>query len=309
MALPFGMSTNNPSKRAATHWATNVEPDASGLDGLVVPAWRYLDWLWHRFSTRRMGGSTSYLPYENQAAVQRSTLFPAGELNLGLTPEDERGTVFENRARFVQRVTGSSSVPLATLHQVHSNRTVVVDGGMEFDSIPAADGLITHTPGILIGIQTADCVPVLVIDIQQRIVAGFHAGWRGTVQRVVELGVRRLLVQFGSKPEDLQAAIGPSIGPCCYSVGDDVQSSFGESFEYAAELFQLNETGSSQAPVFHLDLREANRRQLLNVGLREESISVVGGCTSCNPELYFSHRASGGKTGRMMAVIGVRNKP
>jgi len=164
--------------------------------------------------------------------------------------------------------------------------------------------MITNCPGLLLGIQTADCIPVLVADVANRVVAAFHAGWRGTVQRVVELGVRRMQLEFGSQPENLQAAIGPGIGVCCYEVGSEVQAKFGESFEYGAELFRLKE--SPQGPSFHLNLREANRRQLLDAGIRAGAIYMVGGCTSCEPERYFSHRASGGNTGRMMAVIGIR---
>ena len=188
-----------------------------------------------------------------------------------------------------------------------------------------ADGLMTDKPGLLLGVQTADCIPVLVADRKRRAVAAFHAGWRGTVERIVETGVGRMRLEFGSRPEDLIAAIGPGIGPCCYAVGEEVLSGFESQFAYALELFrdvydsdpvrtkypmlfltQRAPGHSTIGPSLHLHLVEANRRQLLAAGLKPRSINVVGGCTSCQPELFFSHRASKGRAGRMMSVIGVR---
>jgi YfiH family protein len=279
------------------------------------PKWREFDWLWQGFSTRKGGVSLTYrgIPATPGSKHPNRDELP-GELNLGFTAADQEDLVRENRLRLVESITGSRNVPLLTVRQVHSNRTVPVP--FPGSSLPGsartagplaeADGMITRTPGILLGIQTADCIPVLVVDVANRVVAAFHAGWRGTVQRVVELGVRRMRLEFGSQPGNLQAALGPGIGACCYAVGSEVQAKFGESFEYGAELFRLNEDKAQEGPSFHLDLREANRRQLMDAGVSESAISLVGGCTSCEPELYFSHRASGGNTGRMMAVIGIR---
>jgi YfiH family protein len=184
---------------------------------------------------------------------------------------------------------------------------------------------MTDTPGLLLGIQTADCIPVLVADRRRKAVAAFHAGWRGTVKRIVESGLGRMRLEFGSRPEDLVAAIGPGIGACCYAVGEEVLSEFTSQFTYAAELFrEVYDTDpvrtrypmlfltqrapghSDIGPSLHLDLVEANRRQLLAAGLKPASIQVVGGCTNTQPDLFFSHRASRGRSGRMMSVIGVR---
>jgi copper oxidase (laccase) domain-containing protein len=145
------------------------------------------------------------------------------------------------------------------------------------------------------------------------------------VERIVETGVGRMRLEFGSRPEDLIAAIGPGIGPCCYAVGEEVLSGFESQFAYALELFrdvydsdpvrtkypmlfltQRAPGHSTIGPSLHLDLVEANRRQLLAAGLKPRSINVVGGCTSCQPELFFSHRASKGRAGRMMSVIGIQ---
>jgi hypothetical protein len=166
---------------------------------------------------------------------------------------------------------------------------------------------------------------VLVADRKRRVVAAFHAGWRGTVKRIVESGVGRMRLQFGSRPEDLIAAIGPGIGPCCYAVGEDALSEFESQFAYARELFRevydadpvrtkypmlfMTQRAPGHSPIgpsLHLNLVEANRRQLLAAGLKPRAIHLVGGCTSCQRELFFSHRASQGHAGRMMSVIGIR---
>jgi YfiH family protein len=267
---------------------------------LSVPGWDGFDWLWHGFSTRLGGVSRVYLPDGAEAET-------AGELNLGFTAQDAQENVRENRLRFVEQVTGSRETPLATVRQVHSSLSVVAEAGNAGGNagvgaglIPQADGILTNRPGLLLGIQTADCIPVLVADSVKRAVGAFHAGWRGTVERIVELGVARMREEFGSDPADLIAAIGPGIGACCYTVGDEVLARFEANFSYADGLF-LRSDGA-----LRLDLVEANRRQLLVAGLRPEAIATVGGCTSCQPHLFFSHRASGGHAGRMMAVVGIR---
>jgi YfiH family protein len=143
-----------------------------------------------------------------------------------------------------------------------------------------------------------------VADVNRRAVAAFHAGWRGTAARIVEQGIDMMRIEYGSRPEDLIAAVGPSIGGCCYAVGEEVQSEFDMRFEYAEGLFR--EVGNE----IHLDLWEANRRQLLAAGLEEGQISVVGECTACarsesGERKYFSHRAERVFTGRMMSIVGV----
>jgi hypothetical protein len=177
----------------------------------------------------------------------------------------------------------------------------------------------------LLGIQTADCIPVLVADRRRKAVAAFHAGWRGTVRRIVENGIGRMRLEFGSQPEDLVAAIGPGVGPCCYVVGEEVRSEFESQFSYGSDLFrevassdpvrtrypmmfmtQRAPGHSSAGSGLHLDLIEANRRQLLAAGLQPGAIQFVGACTNCHPELFFSHRGSRGRCGRMMSVIGIR---
>ncbi|MGA2216901.1 MAG: peptidoglycan editing factor PgeF [Terracidiphilus sp.] len=293
---------------------------ANGVQWLPVPAWKKrgktnYDWLWHGFSTRNGGLSRAYCPED-----------APGELNLGFTADDGRETVIANRRLLAEATSGDGATPLVTIRQIHSSVLVLCGGkGAAIDRLCKGDGLMTDQPGVLLGVQTADCIPVLVADRKRRAVAAFHAGWRGTVKRIVENGVGSMRLEFGSCPEDLIAAIGPGIGPCCYSVGEEVLSEFESQFVYARELFrevystdpvrtrypmlfltQRAPGHSSIGPSLHLNLIEANRRQLLDAGLKARSIQVVGGCTNCHPDLFFSHRASKGHTGRMMSVIGIR---
>jgi polyphenol oxidase len=292
----------------------------NGVQLLKIPVWgkpgrQKTDWLWHGFSTRKGGLSQAY-------CVEGAP----GELNLGFMPAEDRETVTRNRRLLVEAVTGDRATPLITLRQIHSS--VLVVGTLRDacrESPWRGDGLMTAEPGILLSVQTADCIPVLVADRKRRVVAAFHAGWRGTIKRIVESGVGRMRLEFGSRPEDLIAAIGPGVGACCYAVGDEVLSSFESQFTYAGELFhEVNDTDpvrtkypmlfltqrapghSNIGPSLHVDLVEANRRQLLDAGLSPKSIQVTGGCTSCHRELFFSHRASQGRAGRMMSVIGIR---
>lgn len=270
-----------------------------------VAAWASYPWLRHGFSTRLGGASTVYGGRDGRS------------LNLGWTKEDDPGLVAENRRAFLRAVEGDSEdeagARMVTLLQVHAARVWPIreeDGAREGRlesaegrAVLEGDGMMTDLPGVVLGIQTADCVPVLVADVERRVVAAFHAGWRGTVARIVEHGIGRMREEYGSRPEDLIAAVGPSIGACCYAVGDEVRAEFGARFGYAEELF--NTVGGQ----LHLDLWAANRRQLLDVGVKAERIAVVGECTACavsgGERKYFSHREERGFAGRMMSAIGV----
>jgi polyphenol oxidase len=288
---------------------------ANGVQWLPISPWRKFPWLWSGFSTRLGGLSRAY-----------SSEGGPGELNLGFTAEDSRELVEANRRLLVEAITGDGSIPLITLRQFHSNlvvRATAADSSREGPR--KADGVITDAPGLLLAVQTADCIPVLVADRKRRAVGAFHAGWRGTVKRIVEIGIGRMRLEFGSRPEDLVAAIGPGIGQCCYAVGEEVLSEFESQFTYGRELFRevydsdpirtkypmlfLTQRAPGHSPIgpsLHVDLIEANRRQLLACGLSAKSIQVVGGCTQCQPGLFFSYRGSRGHTGRLMAVVGIR---
>ncbi len=273
-----------------------------------------LPWLVHGFSTREGGVSNCY---------------GGKTLNLGLTPADEKKAVLRNRELFTQALgaTDASGAPwpLLQVKQIHSSIVQRVDGPTAAPL--TGDGLVTTAPGLLLAIKTADCVPVLVVDAKRRVVGAFHAGWRGTAARIAEKGVGEMRRHFGSNPCDLRAAIGPCIRKCCYVVGPEVAAEFESQFSYARELFHevfnsnslhvrypllfLNQRAPGHgdpASEIHLDLVEANRRQLEDAGLAADRIEVIEGCTACDTTRFFSHRAEFGKTGRMMAAVGIMSK-
>ena len=174
-------------------------------------------------------------------------------------------------------------------------------------------------------VQTADCLPIILADRKRRAVGVFHAGWRGTLKRIVEKGVGEMRKHFGSDPRNLVAAIGPGVQSCCYEVGEEIRTKFESQFAYADSLFHevkdsdpvrekypllfltARAPGHSELPVkLFLDLVEANRRQLLDAGVLAKNIDTSAPCTACHPELLFSYRAEKGVTGRMMAAAGIK---
>ncbi|HEY2941437.1 MAG TPA: peptidoglycan editing factor PgeF [Vicinamibacteria bacterium] len=160
---------------------------------------------------------------------------------------------------------------------------------------PEADAAVAEAPGLLLGIETADCLPILIVDPVRRAVAAAHAGWRGTAAGVARAAVAAL-VESGSRTEDLLAATGPGIGPCCYEVGDELRAAFGEG---GAEFFRPGPRGRPR-----LDVRAANERQLREAGIPEAHIHRVDDCTRCRADLYHSYRREGNAAGRMISFVG-----
>jgi YfiH family protein len=275
-----------------------------------------LKWQVHGFSTRKGGASK---------------LGSERVLNLGFTDWDTRTSVESNRKVF-RSALGASKMGLAVLRQIHSDVIHLVE------TIPATplqgDALVSNTPGILLGVQTADCVPILLADTRHRAVAAIHAGWRGTLARIAAKTIGRMQMEFGTRPADVVAAIGPAIHRCSYEVGPEVAQAFAGQFPQAREWFDIPRELSSgmqdgeivagegpnplkwllmtppghdpPPPTVQLDLVAANRWQLIDAGVREANISSSDLCTACNTDLLFSHRREHGHTGRMMAVIGIR---
>ncbi|HEY0794332.1 MAG TPA: peptidoglycan editing factor PgeF [Acidisarcina sp.] len=313
------------------------------IDVIEAPGWSKHKWLLHGFSTRTGGRSHAYRSAPTTSGQERQSE-QFGDLNLGFTAADADEIVRANRSDFLRAilrapqkasakrprpgVTEAESIgremKLVTLRQIHSSLLRRVDS-TDAAASRKGDGLMTDEPGVMLGIVTADCIPVLIADPRQRAVAAFHAGWRGTVKRIVENGVGRMRLEFGSDPADMIAAIGPGIGQCCYAVGDEVISEFTSQFTYAKELFcEIYDSDPVRqkypllfltarapghgptGPATHLDLVEANKRQLMDAGLKVDSIFVAGECTSCRTDRFFSHRAEHGFTGRMLSVIGIK---
>jgi len=269
-----------------------------------------IPWLLHGFSTRLGGYSRTY----------------GGALNLGFTKQDSRLAVERNRVAFLKRietVENGRPWPLVTLRQIHSDVIHCVTDLPQ--QALAGDGLITQTPGIVLAILTADCLPLILADTKRPAIGVFHAGWRGTLKRIVEKGVGEMRRCFGTQARDIKAAIGPGIRSCCYEVGAEVRERFESQFEYAAELFReakesdpirekypllflsARAPGHSELPKkIFLDLVEANRQQLIIAGVSAKNISASPLCTACRTDLLFSHRAERGITGRSMAAVAIR---
>jgi YfiH family protein len=172
-----------------------------------------------------------------------------------------------------------------TVKQIHSDIVVVSDGTAA--GLAQGDALITATPGDRVGIRTADCVPILMVDPENRVVAAVHAGWRGTVAEIARRTVDAMQQTFGAKAADLRAAIGPCIAQCCFEVGPEVAERFGLRAERT-----------------RIDLVDSNRRQLLSAGLMDANIDISGLCTACDAERFHSFRRDKEASGRMVAAIG-----
>jgi YfiH family protein len=226
----------------------------------------------HGFTTREGGASRP----------------PWAGANLGGSVGDDPAHVAENW----RRLEAATGLRFARVRQVHGARAVRLDAA----GPPAeeADVVLSLTPGLAACVAVADCVPVLLADPGSGAVAAVHAGWRGTLARAAAEGVRALAREAGAVPGRLVAAIGPSIGPCCYEVSDDLAARF------AAELGPDTVVPGARP---RLDLWAANARVLREAGLAPERIDLLRRCTSCEPERFFSHRRDAGRTGRQVAYI------
>lgn len=227
-------------------------------------------------------------------------------LNLSYAVGDDAARVRENRRRFAEAI-GISEPRVVCAAQVHGNRVVYADernAGAGYErretAIPDADGLITDRPGVALWLGFADCVPILAYDPERRAVGIAHAGWRGTLGCIARELVESMEARLGSRRSDLNLVVGPSIGPCCYEIGQDVRNAFEQSWDDVDGLFLAGENGKQR-----LDLWEANRRLLLRAGVPASNVLVSARCTACNETDFFSHRAQRGRAGRFAAVIAL----
>lgn len=297
--------THSGGRGAGAGWAIRR---AHGLQVIASHALARLGWLAHGFSTRPGGASV---------------LGEKPALNLGFTEWDERERVSANRTKFAEAV-GAREMAFIALRQFHSD--VIHVAAAPSAGAPKADALITAAPGLLLGVQTADCVPILLADTRRRVVAAIHAGWRGTLARIAVKTLGRMSMEFGTRPRDVVAALGPAIGRECYEVGPEVAQAFAAQFSVAAEWFDgsFDQLAHGEEPLWlpwltmmppghvpppprvQLDLRAANRWQLIDAGLLEKNIAVSDLCTACRLDLLFSYRREGANAGRLMAAIGIR---
>ncbi len=232
---------------------------------------------------------------------------PADALSLAGFNDDAAENILENRRRFLKLFPGDWD--LAGCWQVHGADVRVVH--TKDEAKPAenergdtifCDVIVSNAKGVLAGVKTADCVPILLGDPVTGAFAAIHAGWRGTLATAVLAGVERLAMEYDTKPANLRGAIGAAAGPCCYEVGSEVIEAFTQRFPYGEELF--TPTRAAHATV---DLLQANRAQLESAGVAPERIHIAPICTMCRTDLFFSYRKEKslhGKVGRLMAVVG-----
>jgi len=245
------------------------------------------------FSTR-LGGVTNIM-------AERSDGVVGSDLNLAGFSEDSRENIYENRRRFF--AVFDHPFKLATAWQVHGYniRLVKAEGDLG-DSDERADALVSDIGDVMLGVKTADCVPLLLGDISTGAFAAVHAGWRGTAQSIVKKAVAKMGEIYASNPVDLVCAIGPAAGCSQYEVGQDVIDAFGQNFDAGSKYF--TETREGHALV---DLKRANEDQLASLGVSRENIYTAPYCTMERPDLFFSYRvekAKYGRTGRLLSVIG-----
>lgn len=296
----------------------------NGIEWLVTPQFAQIPWLLHGFSTRRGGVSKP----------------PAEGLNMGTARGRQPAGVAQNRRMFFLAI-GASTFPLATVHQIHSAEILRVNtpskNKLQYQPAgcgsakerrseePCGDALLTDEPRLLLSVRTADCLPILLVDTESRVVAAVHSGWRGALARITEKVVGEMRRQFGSNPRRLFASLGPCIRACCYEVGDEVVDAFTGRFPRSDRYFQKAAISGkrsfpgmpflSMSPPGHerptgsglcLDLAAVARDQLRSAGVPAAHIQACELCTSCNTNIFFSYRKEGSATGRMMTVIGMR---
>ncbi|MGH9842677.1 MAG: peptidoglycan editing factor PgeF [Blastocatellia bacterium] len=228
---------------------------------------------------------------------------PAEALSLGNFSQDERANVIENRRRFLAAL-DAAEWPLVTAKQVHSPDVRSVRDAEDARREPTeCDALTANLPRTFLAVQTADCMPILIADARRGAFAAVHAGWRGTLGKIVARTVKRMQQEYGSQPAGLHAALGPAISEAVFEVGPEVLDQFRREFDYAEDLISdVQPHGKG-----HLNINLANARQLLDCGLSEDRIYDSGLCTWLRNDLFFSYRRERGAekpVGRLMGVIG-----
>lgn len=253
---------------------------------LEAPILKDHDNIIHAFTTRRGGYSKS--PYDS--------------FNLSTKGGDNKIDVEKNIARLEDFL--SIETPLFFLHQVHGKEILVIDD-LEEDSGPLPfDAAITSKSEIPIVILTADCLPILLYDPVKSVIAAVHAGWKGTCLKIAAHTVETMKSRFGSNASHIIAAMGPAIGPCCYEVDEPVLKAFKEQDTYSPrEIASLFTPVAGKEKRWMFDLVQANKLQLLNVGLIKDNICALKYCTCCRSDLFYSYRRDGQNSGRQGSMI------
>ncbi len=258
----------------------------NGVPYLSYPIFESLGIVHHGFSTR-FGG------------VSRGN---CASMNISTTRGDDPAAIKENTRRIASAI-GVEPENMVFTHQTHTVNVAVVKEKDEGRRFPETDGMVTDVPGICLVTFYADCVPLYFVDPVKKAIGLSHSGWRGTVRKMGKVTVEKMREAYGCKPEDIVAAIGPSICQDCYEVNGDVIEEFQKNFkmEILPELFYRKENGKYQ-----LNLWKANEEVLLEAGIKKEKIAVTNVCTHCNPNVLFSHRTMGDRRGNLSAFLALK---
>jgi YfiH family protein len=258
-----------------------------------------------RFERLPENGRFHHAIFSRQGGV---SLIPFDTLNLSVSVPDDEKRVYANRRR-AYGIYGRDTDTVIHAHLVHGNEVARVTQMDNGTWIPRTDGLITNEPGCALTMNYADCTPIFLYDPVCHAVGLGHAGWQGSVKDLPGAMVRAMSAAFGTDPATLIAGVGPCIGPCCYEVGEQVITAVHQTFSDADDLFMeppLGKRPFSQGNGLHFDMPEANRRNLAQAGVQQ--IELSGLCTACRTDLFFSHRAEYGKTGRFGTIFVLGDK-
>lgn len=262
------------------------ERQVEGVPYLTFPMLEKTGVVRHGFSTR-LGG------------VSRGN---CATMNISTTRGDDPAAIEENRRRIAAAI-GVEPEDMTYTHQTHTTNVAVVRAEDRGKRFMETDGMVTNVPGICLVTFYADCVPLYFVDPVKKVIGLSHSGWRGTVNKMGMVTVRKMEECYGSNPKDVIAAIGPSICQDCYEVSEDVIQEFRDNFrqEVWEKLFYGKSDGKYQ-----LNLWKANEEVLLEAGIPGENIAVTNLCTHCNPDILFSHRAAGDKRGNLSAFLALK---
>jgi YfiH family protein len=228
---------------------------------------------------------------------------PFATLNLSLSVGDDPPAVAYNFERACQ-VLNTTPGQTVSCHLIHSADVLVITKTNQQQVMGRADGLITAEAGIYLAMRFGDCTPLIFFDPVRGAIGLTHAGWRGTIKNAAGATVKQMVGHLGCAAQDIIAVIGPAIGPCCYEVGPEVMAAAARAFPDAESLFERRNGRTNRA---YFDMWAANRRQLAASGVKQ--IIQSGLCTACRTDLFFSHRAEQGRTGRFGVIIGLRKDP
>ena len=262
------------------------EKEKNGVPFLSYPMLENTGIVNHGFSTRLGGVSTG----------------PCSTMNISTNRGDDPDAVAENK-RLIAKAIGVDAGKMVFTNQTHTTNVSVVSQEDFGNVLDETDGLITNTPGLCLVTFYADCVPLYFVDPVERAIGLSHSGWRGTVSKMANVTVKKMCDTFGSKPENIIAAIGPSICQDCYEVSDDVIEQFQKAYQEKDwnHLFYKKENGKYQ-----LNLWKANEINFLESGISPDHIAVTNVCTCCNPDVLFSHRITGFSRGNLSAFLALK---